>query len=352
MNPALSRLGGRAARPVKRPLAHQYIDRRSGQVLDEQLYADRLIEFVYSTAREHAPSVFRALTGPRMSKLLGFLNYDLFLGARLTGNRRFMDKLGVTLDECLNPETLTTARAIFERQIRYWDTRPMPVDKHVVVSPADARVLVGSLNEHSRFFIKEKFFHFEELLGPHKREWLGRLAGGDFAIFRLTPDKYHYNHCPVSGQVIDIYALDGRHHACNPNAVVRIATPYSKNERVVTIIDTDVPGGSQVGVVAMIEVVALMIGQVVQAYSENAYERPIDMRRGLFLRRGQPKSLYRPGSSTDVLLFERDRIRFDGDLLANRQHRTASSRFSIGFAENLVETDIDVRASLATRRGK
>ncbi|MCB1734997.1 MAG: phosphatidylserine decarboxylase [Gammaproteobacteria bacterium] len=331
--------------------SHQYIDRRTGQVLDEHLYADRLIQFLYSTAREHSPNVFRMLTGPRMSGLLGYLNYDLMLGARLTGNQRFLRKLGIDLGECLDAAQLTTARAIFERRIRYWDVRPMPVDNRIVVSPADARVLVGSLNQHSRFFIKEKFFHFEELLGPHKRNWLERLSGGEFAVFRLTPDKYHYNHCPVSGQVVDFYTVSGRHHACNPNAVVHIATPYSKNERVVTVIDTDVPGGSQVGVVAMIEVVALMIGQVVQTYSEHAYERPVTMRRGLFLRRGQPKSLYRPGSSTDVLLFEPDRIRFDGDLLRNRLHRTATSRFSLGFAENLVETDIAVRASLARRLG-
>jgi phosphatidylserine decarboxylase len=40
--------------------------------------------------------------------------------------------------------------------------------------------------------------------------------------------------------------------------------PYSKNKRVVTIIDTDVEGGTGIGLVAMIEVVALMIGDIVQ----------------------------------------------------------------------------------------
>ena len=52
-----------------------------------------------------------------------------------------------------------------------------------------------------------------------------------------------------------------------PGAVVALVTPYSKNSRVVTIIDTEVPGGTGVGLVAMIEVVALMIGEVVQCYS-------------------------------------------------------------------------------------
>jgi hypothetical protein len=54
----------------------------------------------------------------------------------------------------------------------------------------------------------------------------------------------------------------------------------------------------------MIEVVALMIGEVVQCYSDVRYENPQPIKPGMLLRRGQPKSLYRPGSSTDVVVFQ------------------------------------------------
>ena len=114
-------------------------------------------------------------------------------------------------------------------------------------------------------------------------------------MFRLTLDKYHYNHAPVAGVVKDFFVLDGACHACNPSAVVAVVTPYSKNRRHVTLIDTDVPGGSQVGMVAMVEVAALMIGDIVQCYSDEKYASPKPMTRGLFLRRGAPKSRYRPG---------------------------------------------------------
>jgi hypothetical protein len=52
------------------------------------------------------------------------------------------------------------------------------------------------------------------------------------------------------------------------------------------------------------------------------------------------KSLYRPGSSTDVLLFQKGRIRCDEDLLANMQRADVFSRFTHGFGRQLVETDI------------
>ena len=170
----------------------------------------------------------------------------------------------------------------------------MTEDPRSVVSPADSRMFAGSLNEESVLFIKDKFFSFTEFLG--RANWLRAFTGGDFAIFRLTPDKYHYNHAPVSGVVRDFYEIEGAFHSCNPAAVISEVTPFSRNRRAVTIIDTDVPGGSGCGLVAMVEVAALMIGQIVQAYADSGYEPCEQVRPGLFVRVGQPKSLYRPGS--------------------------------------------------------
>lgn len=328
-------------------IQHQYIERETHSICNEQLYWDRIINFFYSRARESSPLLFRALTGPRLSKLLSFLTYEAFLGQKLSGNKGFLKRCGIDLHECLeSAQYYNTPRKIFERQIRYWESRPMPEDPQAVVSPADARVLVGSLSDTKLLFIKEKFFEFEQLLGRNRPRWLKTFSGGDFAIFRLTPDKYHYNHTPVAGKVVDFYEIPGSYHSCNPGAVVTAVTPYSMNKRVVTIFDTDVPDGSQVGFVAMIEVVALMIGEIKQCYSEEKYNNPREIVSGMHVKKGVPKSLYRPGSSTDILIFERNRIRFAEDILRNRLHGEAQSRFTLGFGVSLVETDVKVRSSI------
>jgi hypothetical protein len=70
-------------------------------------------------------------------------------------------------------------------------------------------------------------------------------------------------------RLLDIYEVDGAYHACNPSAIVSLGPPFSKNKRVVSVFDTDCPGGSQVGLVAMIEVVALMIGDINLCYSRS-----------------------------------------------------------------------------------
>ncbi len=328
-------------------LPHQYVDRQSGAVRDEKLFGDLLVRWLYAPVRERTPWLFRALTGRRMSGFLAWYQYDAALACRVAGNRRFLQECGVDFDECLAPPAaLDTARKVFERQICYWNCRPSDSGHGTVLSPADARMLIGSLADHQPLYLKDKFFFFEELLG-NRPPWQETFRDGDFAVFRLTPDKYHYNHVPVSGTVIDFYEIDGDFHSCNPTAIVRQVTPFSKNRRVVTIIDSDVPGGSGVGKVAMIEIVAMMIGDIVQCYSAHRYDDQQPLKAGMFLRAGAPKSLYRPGSSTDVLIFEPGRIRFDEDLRMNQMRAGVHSRFASGFGKPLVETEVQVRSPIA-----
>jgi phosphatidylserine decarboxylase len=153
-------------------------------------------------------------------------------------------------------------------------------------------------------------------------------------------------HVPVSGRVVAHFQLDGAFHSCNPGALLCLAAPYSKNRRVVTVIDSECPRGTGAGLVAMVEVVALMIGQVRQCYSTSRYDDPQPVSPGLWLDRGQPKSLFRPGSSTVVLLFQPGRVHFDEDLLRNLHAAGVNTRFSQGLGRPLVETEVEVRSRI------
>ena len=330
-------------------MKHQYIERNTRQVNTEQLYGDQAVQFLYSNIREQSPWLFRKLTSARASRFLSYINYYGILAQRLKNHLNLQSILNIIGEECVDPpEKMDSLKKIFERKICYWQCRPMPNDPLAIVSPADSRMLLGSFAETSSLFIKGKFFDYEEMIGHNKKTWLSTFQDGDFAIFRLTPEKYHYNHTPVAGKVIDFYPISGSYHACNPNAVISVVTPYSKNKRFVTIIDTDIAGGSHAGIVAMMEVVALMIGDIVQCYSENEYDKPMSVGTGMFIKKGMPKSLFRPGSSTVVLIFQKDRVKFADDITANMFYPDAQSIFSLGFGKSLVETDVKVRSYIGS----
>jgi phosphatidylserine decarboxylase len=331
---------------------HRYIERATGNVVSEKLIADAVIGALYSPVLESAPWVTQLASSRYLSSALGYLNYDNLLSSRATGMLRFLRESGIQLSEFVgNLSEYDTPRRIFERQIRYWNCRPMAPHPRAVLCPADARVLLGSMKESSGLFLKQKFFSFPELLGESSA-WQHSFEGGDYAVFRLTPEKYHYTHSPVSGCVLDIYSLDGRYYSCNPNAALQLLTPFSKNRRVVTILETDCAGGTAVGRVAMIEVVALMVGRIEQRYSECRYENPQPVEKGMFLRTGSPKALFRPGSSTVVLLFQPHRVHFANDLVENQQRGGVQSRFSVLLGTPLIETDVAVRSLLAMPAGE
>ena len=284
-----------------------------------------------------------------VSRVLGYLNYDNLLSSRATGMLRFLRESGIQLSEFVgNLSEYDTPRKIFERQIRYWNCRPMPPNPRAVVCPADARAFIGSMTEASGLYLKQKFFSFPELLGEDS-PWQRSFAGGDYAVFRLTPEKYHYTHSPVSGRVLDISSVDGRYNSCNPNAAVQLLTPFSKNRRVVTILDTDCPNGSAVG-------------RRRDDRGGRAHGRPnraalqrISLRKSAACREracscapARPRRCSVPGSSTVVLLFQRDRIRFAQDLIDNQHRGGVQSRFSLTLGEPLTETDVAVRSLLAT----
>jgi len=332
-------------------IKHQYVERDTGAVRHERPFGDWIVNYLYCRRRESAPMVYQLLGSQWFSGFLGWVNYDFPLGQNISGIRRFLKNCAIDFKECLDkPEEIDSARKVFERRIRYWQCRPMCQEESVIASPADARLLFGSFKENSALLLKGKFFDYEELIGAGKTRWLDAFRGGDFVICRLTPDKYHYNHTPVAGRVLDFYEHEGSYHSCNPGAVLTLATPYSKNRRTTTVIDTDVAGGSGVGLVAMIEVVALMIGEIAQRYSEDEYREPRGIEPGMFLRRGCPKSLFRPGSSTTVLLFQENRVEFSGDLLRNLHRFDVESRYSLGLGRPLVETDVKVRSTIGTRK--
>lgn len=328
-------------------MVHQYIERETNKKINETFIGDEYIKFLYSTLREDYNYLFKLLIDSKTTKILAFFKYDMPLSRSKV--EYYLNTMNIKKEELYDDITkIKSLRDIFERKIKYWETRKMINDERAIVSPCDARCHIGTFNKKSIFYIKEKFFDLYELIG--RLRWYDRFSEGDYAVFRLTPDKYHYNHCPVTGIVEDFYEIDGYYHSCNPISLITEDNLLSKNKRYVTIINTDISNGTNIGYVIMVEIVALMIGQIVQCYSENFYDNPQNIYKGLILKKGQPKSLFKPGSSTTVLLFEKNKVSFCEDLLKNLKRRDVESRFTFNLLDRVVETDLKVRSTIGFKK--
>ncbi len=211
--------------------AHQYVERETGEVRYERPFGDWIVNYLYCQKRERAPMVYQLLGSQWFSGFLGWVNYDFPFAAKVSGMRRFLKNCAIDLNECLDePHEIDSARKVFERRIRYWKCRPICDDESAIVSPADARLILGSFKETSSLVLKDKFFDYNELIGADKAQWLDAFSGGDFVVCRLTPEKYHYNHTPVAGMVRDFYAHEGSYNSCKPRRRAQLGDSLLKEQ--------------------------------------------------------------------------------------------------------------------------
>jgi phosphatidylserine decarboxylase len=326
---------------------HQYVSRYSSVAVDESLLADRVIRFLYAREREDPNLLQRALASPKVTQWLAHWEFDRCLTDPTRRIEQIAARMSINTDEIVGGVSpMRTMRDLFERKIRFWDVRPLPAKSNGIVSPADGKALPFLANDDAALPIKEKFIGVNELLGQ-ANPWV--LGASDIAgvIVRLTPDVYHYTHTPVAGRVVSHQLIEGAFHSCNPLAATRLRNSYPRNRRAVTVYDTDVPNGSGVGTVVQVDIAALMIGQIVSCYSECKYEHPAALRRGQWVERGMPVSLFRPGSSTSVILWHGSRAKVASDLVSNSARAHLRSRFSDWLQSAWVETALQVRQSIS-----
>lgn len=334
-----------------RSYEHHYIDRYTQQPKCETFAGDWIVYHTYRNADRYSPWLLESLTGKVASRLLATAYFDLPWSP--VARNRYVQNYGIDPTEMRKPlEECHTRRDLFTRQLKYETCREMTSNVKTVISPSDSRVLVGNLESDQDFFIKDRFFSMSDLLGGFMT-YTAIFHGGDFAIFRLAPDDYHYYHNCVSGVIEDIYKVEGRLASVSPVALGTMKELLSHNLRWVTIIDTDVENGSQVGKVAMIEIAAQVIGGMTQETSTNGYENPKPLERGMFLERGRPKGMFLPGSSTVVVMMERNRVEFVPDLRQQQQRQDVASLYRHGlFGCDMVEVYVQVRDTIAYRKGE
>ncbi|WP_290587175.1 archaetidylserine decarboxylase [Alicyclobacillus sp.] len=198
------------------------------------------------------------------------------------------------------PQAFDSLLEFFCRSLR---AGARPVDPEGVASPVDGTVsCLGRIREGSLLQAKGCWYSLAALLGD--AEDALEFQGGDYITLYLSPRDYHRVHMPITGVIRRWRYIPGRLYPVNPMGVASIPGLFTRNERLVTWVD------SEQGTLAVVKVGATIVGSIRTEYGPG-YRRPMRRRRlpveeGLVevpLERGREMGRFELGS-TVILVFE------------------------------------------------
>ena len=277
--------------PAQKPI--KYVDRESGQVRTEKVYGEQWLNWLY-----HNPVGEATLWAIAKRKIVSSVYGDMMENPSSSDKiQPFIEEYGVDIS-IAQEQNFNSFNEFFIRKLKP-QARPIIQDSLAVASPADGKVLAYENINNSDFYIKGVRFNVESFL--NNSELAKKYKNGSMIVFRLAPPDYHRYHFPVSGKVPQANTkIDGDYYSVNPLALREKAEIFWLNKREYGVIESPV-----FGKVVMIEVGATMVGSMLQSYS------------GTSIKKGDEKGYFKFGGSTVVLLFEKDKIKIDQDLLRN-----------------------------------
>ena len=230
--------------------------------------------------------------------------------------RRFMKVYNIDLQEAVtqNPYDFPTFNSFFIRELKP-ELRPICPGKQDIASPVDGTISeIGYINQNQLLQAKNHYFDLETLLGNDKK--LAQLFyNGAFATLYLAPHNYHRVHMPSTGQLEKTIYVPGKLFSVNRMTTELIPGLYSRNERFISIFNTDA------GKIAVILVGAMIVGsiQTVWMRAPIAHSSKIiteEFSNGPHLTKGDQLGFFSLGS-TVIILSQQNTIEWSPSLQSN-----------------------------------
>lgn len=269
-----------------------YIDLQ-GKKVSNITNQDKLLSFLYTNI--FGRMLLKPLIQPQVSKLAGRYLSSAHSKWLIS---KFIERNEINMDiyeEC----DYSSFNDFFTRKIKP-DSRPVPEDLDVLISPCDCLATVYPIQENTTFSIKNTEYTLRSLLrSPRLAK---RFRSGYAYVLRLTVEDYHRYLYSVSGKQSKNYHIDGTFHTVNPIANDYLPI-YKENTREYTVIHS-----KEFGDVLQMEVGALLVGKI------------SNHKQSTVVTRGEEKGFFEYGGSTIVVLTQKGRVTPRSDLLTNSKN--------------------------------
>jgi phosphatidylserine decarboxylase len=266
-------------------------DRKNDGFIEEKIFGEGGIRFLYENpfGRGLESSL---LSKPWFSKL-----YGSYQSTRRSARSipEFIQNFQIPMEE-FEEGPFNSFNDFFIRRLKP-GARSFSSEPGRFCAPAEGRYLFfDRVGTDTALPVKGATLNGPALLGH--APWAKHFEGGPGFIARLCPVDYHRFHFPDSGSVIERKRERGPLHSVNPIALAARGDLLFRNEREITVLETE-----NLGKIAYVEVGAICVGKIVQSHS------------GTTFKRGDEKGYFLFGGSTVIVIAEPGRLQFDSDLL-------------------------------------
>jgi len=222
--------------------------------------------------------------------------------------RGFLWLFSVDMSEAAetDPYRYGSFNEFFTRALRA-EARPIDAAPDTIASAVDGIVSeCGAIDNDRLLQAKGRQYTLGELLA--QQPWARSFEGGSFATVYLAPFNYHRIHMPVRGTLRDTVYVPGRLFSVNTTTARYVPRLFARNERVLTLFDTEF------GQFALVMVGALNVGSMATEWAGDitpAARRIVTRIPGpaVTLDKGAELGRFNMGS-TVILLFEPQRVRW------------------------------------------
>ncbi|MDX8397715.1 MAG: phosphatidylserine decarboxylase [Mariprofundaceae bacterium] len=280
----------------------QIFNRNENKMDIEKVYGDGMVKFAYGNpiGRLLGP----VIASKMLSQLYGKSQNSLKSGQKVAP---FLKNFNISIDQYQkgsfkeNPIE-TSYKSFNEFFIRTFHEgqRSFTEKDDEMGAFAEARYFGhASMTDDLNIPVKGSVLRAVDLIGDS--ELAQDFIGGPLMIARLCPVDYHRYHYPDDGKTLKSFTIPGDLHSVNPLALKYRQDIFIKNERRVSILETE-----NFGKLAYIEVGATCVGKIVQAFDES---QPF--------KKGDEKGYFLFGGSTVVLCGEKGKWAPSEDMLKN-----------------------------------
>jgi phosphatidylserine decarboxylase len=177
-------------------------------------------------------------------------------------------------------------------------------DEATVVSSVDGVISqIGAIESNQLIQAKGFNYSLDSLLG-NDRQLASQFTDGQFATIYLSPKDYHRIHMPVTGKLQQMTYIPGKLFSVSPRTVKTVSNIFARNERVVTVFD------SEFGPFVVVLVGAIFVGsmetvwagQITPPYSKESQTWYYQGEDAITIEKGQELGRFNMGSTIVLLL--------------------------------------------------